>query len=134
MYRSDDGGRDWTDISAGLPSRFGFPILVHPHQGDTIFAVPEQGPEMRAPTGARLAVHRSRDGGAKWKRITKGLPAQQSYAHVNRQAFAADHLDEPGLYLGTSTGQLYASFDGGDSWSLLWDLLPPIYSVEAALV
>ena len=74
VYRSEDGGRDWTDISAGLPSRFGFPILVHPHRGDTIFAVPEQGAEMRAPVGARLAVYRSRDRGAKWKRITKGSP------------------------------------------------------------
>ncbi|MEX2446489.1 MAG: exo-alpha-sialidase [Dehalococcoidia bacterium] len=134
VYRSDNAGVDWTDISEGLPSRFGFPLLVHPQDPDTVFVIPEQGPEFRAPAGGRFAIYRSRDRGAHWEQLTRGLPEHYTALHVYRQAMAADPGDPAGLYVGTSTGQLFASFDDGDSWELLWDMLPPIYSLEAAQV
>jgi photosystem II stability/assembly factor-like uncharacterized protein len=133
QYRSGNGGRDWIDISEGLPSRFGFPLLVHPHDDDTVYVIPEQGPEFRAPVGAQFAVYRSTDRGARWKKLTRGLP-KDAYIKTYRQCLATDRMDDAGIYVGTSTGQLFASFDDGTSWELMWDMLPPIYSVEAAMV
>jgi hypothetical protein len=134
VFRSDDAGANWTDISAGLPSRFGFPIIVHPTEPDTIYVVPESAAELRTTPEGRFAVWRSRDRGAHWERCDRGLPADGAYLHVYRQAATADACAEPALYIGTSTGQLYASLDAGDSWRLLRDHLPPIYSLEAAVV
>lgn len=133
VYRSDNGGKDWTDINDGLPSRFGFPLLVHPRYPETIYVVPEQGPEFRAPIGGKFAVYRSDDAGERWKRLSRGLP-QRAYTHPYRQAMTADPFDPAGIYLGTSTGHLFASFDDGDSWATISDMLPPIYSLEAAVI
>ncbi len=131
VYRSNTGGESWTDISEGLPSSFGFPIIVHPHEDDTVYVVPMQGPEFRAPVGGELAVYRSRERGTDWERLNNGLPSKDAYPNVYRQATSVDRLDPAGLYIGTSTGQIYTSTDDGDSWSVLASNLPPIYSLEA---
>lgn len=135
MYRSRDGGLSWQDIGAGLPSRFGFPIAVHPHDPRTIWTVPlseaDQGRYM--PDGA-AAVWMSRDEGDTWTRLSDGLPQRDAYLGVLREALATDSLDPAGLYAGTSTGQLFASRDEGRSWRLLADFLPPISSVETILL
>ena len=85
------------------------------------------------PDGA-AAVWRSRDEGITWERHGQGLPQRNAYLGVLREAMAVDRLEPVGVYIGTSTGQLYGSRDEGGSWSLLADLLPPISSVEAVLV
>jgi len=134
-YRSDDGGANWRDINAGLPSHFGFPLVVHPHDPETIWTVPLNGDDIgRYMPEAAMAVWRSRDGGASWQRQADGLPQQHAYLGVLREAMAVDRLDPVGVYIGTSTGQLFGSRDEGGTWSLLADFLPPISSVEAVLV
>ncbi len=134
VYRSDNGGEDWIDIGEGrLPSRFGFPIAVHPHDPQTVYVVLEQSDEYRMSVDGRFAVWRSRDGGENWTRQVNGLP-EKAHLVVLREAMATDTLEDAGIYAGTSTGQLFYSRDAGDTWELLADFLPPVLSVEAAVV
>ena len=134
IYRSDNLGDDWIDIGEGrLPSRFGFPIAVHPHDPRTIYVALEQSDEYRMSVDGRFAVWRSRDAGESWERKTNGLP-DKAHLVVLREAMATDTLDEAGIYLGTNTGQLFYSRDSGENWEMLADFLPPIQSVETAVV
>jgi len=80
------------------------------------------------------AVWRSRDRGDTWQRLSSGLPQENAYIGVLREAMAIDSLDQPGVYFGTSTGQVFGSADEGQTWTLMADYLPPIWSVEAAVV
>lgn len=134
VYRSDDYGDSWIDIGEDrLPSRFGFPILIHPHEPETVYVALEESDAYRLSVGGQFAVWRSRDSGETWTRLTQGLP---DHAHlvVLRHGMAADTLEEAGIYVGTSTGQLFYSRNSGDTWELLADYLPPILSIEAAVV
>jgi hypothetical protein len=134
VYRSDNAGEDWLDIGDGrLPSRFGFPIVVHPHDPLTVYVVLEQSDEYRMSVDGKFAVWRSRDAGESWQRLTAGLP-ENAHLVVLRDAMATDTLEDAGLYVGTDTGQLFYSRDAGDTWELLADYLPPILSVETAVV
>jgi photosystem II stability/assembly factor-like uncharacterized protein len=133
VYRSDNAGDTWTDISEGLPSRFGFPIAVLPHDGDTIFVVPEESDQVRMTPGG-FGIFRSRDRGASWQRMTDGLPQSDAYLNVMRMAMTTDTLDPAGVYVGTQGGQILASRNGGDRWDVIFNWLPPIYSLETALV
>lgn len=135
MYRSDDGGLSWASIEHGLPSDFGFPALAHPREPDTLFLLPLNGAvNGRYVPDARAAVWRSRDGGASWHDLRAGLPQQNAFFGVLRQAMAADTLEPLGVYFGTSTGSLYASADEGDTWSCIAEHLPPISSVEVLVL
>ncbi len=134
VYRSDNHGDDWIDIGEGrLPSRFGFPIAVHPHDPQTIYIILEESDEFRMSVDGQFAVWRSRDAGETWQRQTDGLP-KDAHLVVLRDALATDSLDEAGIYAGTDTGQLFYSRDAGETWELMADYLPPILSVEAAVV
>jgi hypothetical protein len=134
VYRSDNNGDDWIDIGDGrLPSRFGFPIAVHPHDPQTIYIVLEDSDQYRMTVDAQFSVWRSRDAGESWERQTKGLP-KNAHMVVLREALATDTLDSAGIYAGTDTGQLFYSRDDGDSWEILADFLPPILTVETAVV
>jgi photosystem II stability/assembly factor-like uncharacterized protein len=134
MHRSDDGGHSWTEITEGLPSEFGFAAATHPHDRDTFYVIPlDQGHGRTMPDG-HAAVWRTRDAGSSWQRLDKGLPQQDAHVGVLREAMAIDGDDSPGLYFGTSTGQVFASNDEGDSWTQIADFLPPISSVEVAAV
>lgn len=133
VLRSDDHGQNWYSIADGLPSDFGFPIVVHPHDPDTIYVVPLE-PETRTCPDARPAVWRSKNGGKKWKRLTKGLPKKDSYFTVLRDAMDIDDLKSPAVYFGTTTGQLWIGRDAGDEWECLFDSLPPINCVKVAVV
>ncbi len=135
VYRSGDGGRQWEEITPGLPSQFGFPMGAHPRDPKTVWTIPLNGDDRgRYMPDASAAVWRTHDGGDTWLRSGEGLPQQDAYLGVLREAMAVDPLDPVGVYFGTSTGQLYASTDEGVSWSLIADNLPAIWSVEAALV
>ncbi len=134
VYRSDNAGEDWIDIGGDkLPSRFGFPVAVHPTDPKTIYVVLEESDEYHMSVDGSFAVWRSRDAGDSWTRLTKGLP-ERAYVDVLREAMGTDSFEEAGVYIGTNTGQLFYTRDSGDSWELLADFLPPIQSVEAAVV
>jgi photosystem II stability/assembly factor-like uncharacterized protein len=134
VYRSDNRGDDWIDIGEGrLPSRFGFPMVVHPHDSQTIYVMLEESDQFRMSVDSQAAVWRSKDGGENWQRITSGLP-EKAHVVVLREAMCADTLSPAGIYAGTDTGQLFYSRDDGDTWEILADFLPPILSVEAAVV
>jgi len=134
VYRSDNGGEDWIDIGDGkLPSRFGFPIVVHPNEPETIFIVPEESDDFRVSIDGRFTVWRSKDAGANWVELSAGLPSP-AHLVVLRQAMAMDTLENAGIYIGTSTGQIFYSLDNGDNWEVLADYLPPILSIETAII
>lgn len=131
VYRSDDAGESWRSVDQGLPSTFGFPIVVHPHEPDTVYVVPITSDEEHYPPGGALRVWRSRDGGGSWEPLTRGLPDRRCYVNVLRDALATDSLDPAGVYVGTTGGQLFASADSGKSWRAVASYLPPVLSVEA---
>jgi hypothetical protein len=131
VMRSDDGGGSWREVSGNLPSDFGFPIAVHAHEPETIYVVPIKSDSEHYPPEGKLRVYRSRTGGGEWEALTNGLPQQNCYVNVLRDAMAVDRLDPCGIYFGTTGGQVYASADGGDSWSAIVRDLPAVLSVEA---
>lgn len=130
VMRSDDGGDSWREVSGDLPSDFGFPIDVHAHEPETVYVVPIESDSNHVPPDGRLRVYRSRTGGGEWEPLTNGLPQQHCYVNVLRDAMAVDRLDECGVYVGTTGGQLWVSPDGGDSWLAAAEHLPPVLSVE----
>jgi photosystem II stability/assembly factor-like uncharacterized protein len=134
VHRSDDGGRSWVEVTEGLPSDFGFPAAAHPHDRDGFYVIPVDPGHGRTMPEGRAAVWRTRDAGASWQRLDRGLPQRHAHLGVLREGMAIDALDVPGLYFGTSTGQVFASADEGESWSEIASYLPAIASVEVAVV
>ncbi len=134
LYRSDDGGDSWQDIARDVPSDFGFAMVIHPHDPDVVYIVPLESDGFRATPEGKLRVYRTRDGGGSWEALTKGLPQKQAYETVLRDGMAADALDPAGVYFGTRSGKLFASPNGGASWGLVADGLPPIVCVKAAVI
>ncbi|MDE2686154.1 MAG: exo-alpha-sialidase [Chloroflexota bacterium] len=140
VYRTDDGGDTWHDITDGLPSRFGMALGLHPHDADTLYVLPEDnvladgevGGDFRIVSGNKFRVFRSRDGGRNWEALTNGLPQKNAYLHSMREGMATDSLGPCGVYVGTTNGQIFYSRDEGDSWEMMIDNLPPINSLEVA--
>lgn len=126
VYRSDDAGENWQPIDAGLPAN-----LAHPRRAGTAYVIPLISGMQRRFPGERLAVWRTDDGGETWRELREGL-AEPSYVCVLRDVFAVDDEDPAGLYFGTTSGSVYASFDEGESWMEVARDLPRIVSVEAA--
>jgi len=131
VMRTDDAGESWHEISGNLPSDFGFVIDVHAHEPDTVYVVPIKSDNEHYPPDGKLRVYRSRAGGVEWEPLVKGLPQQDCYVNVLRDAMAVDSLDACGVYFGTTGGQVYASADAGDSWAPIVRDLPAVLSVEA---
>ena len=134
LYRTDDRGESWTDIANGVPSDFGFPIAVHPSDPDTAWIIPLESDMFRCTPEGKLRVYRTRDAGASWQAMSKGLPQQDAYETILRDAMAVDASDPAGIYFGTRNGKLFGSQDEGESWSEIADGLPPVVSVRAVSV
>lgn len=118
----------------GLPTDFGFPAAADPHDRDTFYVIPVDPGHGRVMPEGRAAVWRTRDAGETWQRLDNGLPQRDAYLGVLREGLAIDAQDTPGLYFGTSTGQVFASPDEGETWSEIASYLPGITSVEVAVV
>jgi hypothetical protein len=137
LFRLDRPSATWSDIGGGMPrnvGHVGFPMVVHPRDPDTIWTFPMDGTDVwpRTAPGGRPAVFRSRDAGKTWRRQSEGLPTSQGWWTVKRQAMTADERDPAGLYLGTTSGEVWGSRDEGRTWRCLARHLPQIYSVEVA--
>ena len=130
VCRSDDAGDTWTEVSGDLPSDFGFPVAVHAHEPETVYVVPILSDAEHYPPEGRLRVARSRTGGGEWELLERGLPQRDCYVNVLRDAVAVDGLDDCGVYVGTTGGQVYASPDAGDTWTAIAEHLPAVLSVE----
>jgi photosystem II stability/assembly factor-like uncharacterized protein len=135
VFRSADGGRTWLDITAGLPTRFGFGLALHPRDPDSLYTVPitNANGSRHFPDG-RIAVWRSRNGGQSWIRLTGGLPETPAFVSVLREGLATDSLEPAGVYFGTTGGHLLASNDEGETWTSPAPHLPEILSVTAAVL
>lgn len=132
-YRSDDEGEHWHEISAGLPSDYGYALATDPADPDSLWVIPEASTQFRATVDGRIRVYRTRDAGRSWTALEHGLPQQNAYVTILRDGLDSDGLDPCGLYFGTSSGHLFASRDGGEHWELISGFLPGILSVTASV-
>lgn len=134
VLRTDNAGDQWNMVSGNLPTDFGFPIDVHAHEPGTVYVVPIKSDSEHFPPDGKLRVFRSRTGGNEWEALTKGLPQQDCYVNVLRDAMAVDTMDPCGVYFGTTGGQVYASADSGDTWAPIVRDLPAVLSVEVQVL
>jgi len=134
LYRSDDGGNSWQDIANGVPSDFGFCMVIHPHDPDTVYILPLESDEYRCVPQGKLRVYRTRNAGKSWEPLSKGLPQKNALETVLRDNMAADTLDPAGIYFGTRSGKVYGSPDDGKSWQLIAEGLPPVVCIKAAVI
>jgi photosystem II stability/assembly factor-like uncharacterized protein len=131
VYRSDDGGETWVDIGGGLPSDFGFPMVVDPRDPDSAYVIPLVEAYDRTVPQAKVRVFETRDAGTTWSTRDDGLPQKQAYLTILRQAFGRDEREPLGLYFGATSGEVFASGDGGATWSTVAARLAPVTSVRA---
>jgi photosystem II stability/assembly factor-like uncharacterized protein len=139
IYRLDRPGRHWQRVGKAMPSEagdVGFPLVVHPRERDTVWVFPMNGETVwpRTSPGGRPAAYVTRDGGQSWQRRDNGLPPEQAWWTVKRQALCSDQCNPLGLYVGTTSGELWQSRNEGEDWQLVVRHLPEIYAVEAAEV
>jgi photosystem II stability/assembly factor-like uncharacterized protein len=134
LYRSDDRAQNWADIANGVPSDFGFAMVMHPRNADCVYIVPVESDQFRCTCDGRLRVYRTRNGGTSWEPLMRGLPQKRAYETVLRDAMTVDSHDPVGIYLGTRSGQLFRSRDEGKTWQRILEGLPAIVCVRSAIV
>ena len=134
LYRSDDGAESWMDVANGVPSDFGFPVLMHPKNPDCVYVAPVESDEFRCACDGRLRIYRTRNAGSSWEPLMRGLPQKRAYETVLRDAMAADSFEPSGIYFGTRSGQLFGSRDEGRNWQKILEGLPSVVCVRAALL
>lgn len=135
VYRSEDFGARWQEVGANsLPSTFGFPIVADPNHPGTAYVLPLTSDEFRCTPDGRVRVFRTTDGGQSWEPLADGLPQDNAWLTVLRDGFSADALDPAGLYVGTRTGEVFASPDAGQTWHELARHLPPVLCVKTAVL
>lgn len=131
VFRSENAGANWYELTAIRPSKFGFAVAAHPHDPDTAWFVPAVKDEQRIPVDGKVVVARTRDGGQSFEVLSKGLPQRHAYDLVWRHALDVDESGER-LAFGSTSGGLWTSDDGGDSWTMLDARLPPVSAVRFA--
>ncbi|MCH2136096.1 MAG: hypothetical protein MK101_05885 [Phycisphaerales bacterium] len=128
VFRSDDGGRSWAELTSAIPSGFGFAVASHPHDPDTAWFIPAVSDEERIPVDGRMVVSMTRDAGKSFQIMDDGLP-DSSWDLVFRHALDVSG-DGTVLAFGSTTGNLFVSEDSGKTWSCVHRHLPPIHAVE----
>jgi serine/threonine protein kinase len=134
LYRSDNCAENWADIANGVPSDFGFAVVMHPRNPDCVYIVPVESDEFRCACDGRLRVYRTHNGGASWEPLMRGLPQKRAYETVLRDAMTVDSFDPAGIYFGTRSGQLFGSRDEGRTWEKILEGLPSLVCVRHAVV
>ncbi len=134
LYRSDDHGENWTDVANGVPSDFGFAMAMNPKNPDWVYVVPVESDEFRCTCDGRLRIYRSRNAGASWEALMRGLPQKGAHETVLRDAMTVDSLDPFGIYFGTRSGKLFSSNDEGRTWEKMLEGLPPVVCIRSAVV
>jgi hypothetical protein len=134
LYRSDDGGDSWVDIANGVPSDFGFALASDPNDPNAAFIIPLESDEFRCTPEAKLRVYRTRNAGTLWEPLTNGLPQENAFETVLRDAMSTDDLNPTGVYFGTRNGKLFGSSDSGESWQSIAAGLPPVVCVKTSVV
>ncbi|MGE0257870.1 MAG: WD40/YVTN/BNR-like repeat-containing protein [Alphaproteobacteria bacterium] len=131
VFRSDDAGASWRELTAIRPAKFGFAVAAHPRDPQTAWFVPAAKDERRIPHGGALVVARTSDGGESFEVLRRGLPQRHAYDLVWRHALDVDASGEV-LAFGSTTGGLWVSEDGGNSWITIDARLPPVAAVRFA--
>ncbi len=134
LYRTDNSGENWTDIANGVPSDFGFAVVMHPRNPDCVYIVPVESDEFRCACDGRLRVYRTRNAGNSWEPLMRGLPQKRAYETVLRDAMTVDSFEPAGIYFGTRSGQLFGSRDEGKTWEKILESLPSVVCVRSAVV
>jgi photosystem II stability/assembly factor-like uncharacterized protein len=133
VYRSDDAGETWSSIAEGLPSDFGFPMVIDPGDPDSAFVIPLVADTDRVTVDGRVRVFGTRDAGKSWTTLSDGLPQEDAYLTILRQAFAGEGQGPGmGLYFGATSGDVFGSGDSGASWFTVRERLAPVNSVRVA--
>jgi hypothetical protein len=133
VYRSDDAGESWIPIAEGLPADFGFPMAIDPADPDSAFVIPMHSDGDRVTVDGRARVYGTRDAGGSWISLSDGLPQEDAYLTILRQAFAVDGEGRGmGLYFGATSGDVFGSADAGASWFTAHERLAPVNSVRVA--
>jgi photosystem II stability/assembly factor-like uncharacterized protein len=137
IYRIDRPSDTWVRVGKAMPKSVGdvgFPVTLHPRDADVLWVFPMDGSGVwpRTSPEGKPAAYVSRDGGKKWTRQDRGFPKSDAYWTVKRQSMAADFHDPVGLYFGTTSGEVWASANEGESWDCIARNLPEIYAVETA--
>ncbi len=134
LYRSDDHAENWTDIANGVPSDFGFAMVIHPKNPDCVYIVPVESDEFRCTCDGRLRIYRTRNAGGSWEPLIRGLPQKGAHETVLRDAMTADSFNPVGIYFGTRSGKLFGSGDEGRTWQKMLEGLPPVVCIRNAVV
>ena len=133
VYRSDDAGESWVSIADGLPSDFGFPMVLDADDPDSAYVIPLVADMDRTTPEGKVRVYETRDAGASWIERGEGLPSENAYLTILRQAFCGEGAGKSmGLYFGATSGDVFGSGDAGKSWFTAATKLPPVHSVRAA--
>lgn len=129
VFKSQDGGANWSEVKTVTPSVFGFAVAVHPTRPDTAWFVPAVKDECRVPVDGKIVVARTEDGGKRFVELRQGLPQEQAFDLVYRHGLDIDASGNR-LAMGSTTGSLWATEDGGESWETISAHLPPVYAVR----
>lgn len=134
LYRSDDYAETWTDIANGVPSDFGFAMVMNPRNPNCVYIVPVESDEFRCTCDGRLRIYRTRNAGSSWEPLVRGLPQKGAHETVLRDGMTIDSFDPVGIYFGTRSGKLFSSNDEGRTWQKILDGLPPVVCIKSAVV
>ncbi|HEX9300185.1 MAG TPA: exo-alpha-sialidase, partial [Actinomycetota bacterium] len=133
VYRSDGAGSTWNEIAEGLPSGFGFPLAIDPADPDSAFVIPLTADADRVTPEGKVRVFETRDAGGSWVARSDGLPGNDAWLTVLRQAFGCDgEGSELGLWFGATSGEVFGSADAGRTWTSVAPRLAPVTSVRAS--